>query len=500
MVGSVEAIRFKQWLAGWDEVSFDPAAKRAEPGHDLFLFSMSASELRTLSVPFRRERTVTDQPATGIQRNLDPGRAGLIHDYVQFGYPYSEMSESRRSKFDLSDLRKPGWLPTAIIVNILKPGDRRRERNLHAEDVINIRGDGKICELDLPVQYESQGGWAPQDLPPFEIIDGQHRLYAFDKDGDLPGDFELPVVAFHGLDMGWQAYLFWTINISPKKINRSHAFDLYPLLRTQDWLEKFDEAVVYREARAQELTDYLYSHPESVWQGRINMLGEGRDRGRVSQAGWVRALVGSVLARRSKATGGLFGDNVGIDELPLDWSRPQQAAFLIMAWQECQAAVRDTDAPWAAALRQEGGLLDVLGHGDDPAFFGNHTLLNQEQGLRGVLTVLNDYFYIHADRIGLASWSVPEPRTAENLSGAISAALQDLADHPIRVEARLLMEAVARFDWRSSDAPNIDDRAKRDKQAYRGSSGYGVLKEDLYSSLALGGDDVGQTFSSAVRG
>jgi len=147
-------------------------------------------------------------------------------------------------------------------------------------------------------------------LPPIEIIDGQHRLYAFESAGKLPGDFELPVVAFHGLDLGWQAYLFWTINISPKRINRSHAFDLYPLLRTQDWLEKFDEAIVYREARAQELVEFLYKHEKSVWHGRINMLGEGRERGRVSQSGWIRALLGTFFSPRY----GLFGSNLGTSQ------------------------------------------------------------------------------------------------------------------------------------------------------------------------------------------
>ena len=50
--------------------------------------------------------------------------------------------------------------------------------------------------------------------------------------------YELPVIAFQGLDVTWQAYLFYTINIKPKRINASLAYDLYPLLRVQDWLEK----------------------------------------------------------------------------------------------------------------------------------------------------------------------------------------------------------------------------------------------------------------------
>ena len=86
------------------------------------------------------------------------------------------------------------------------------------------------------------------------MIDGQHRLWAFEGE-ELAGDYELPVIAFVGLDLSWQAYLFYTINIKPKKINTSLAFDLYPLLRTEEWLNKFEGPAIYRETRAQELVE-----------------------------------------------------------------------------------------------------------------------------------------------------------------------------------------------------------------------------------------------------
>jgi hypothetical protein len=70
-----------------------------------------------------------------------------------------------------------------------------------------------------------------------------------------------------------QAYLFWTINIKPKKINPSLAFDLYPLLREQIWLESGETVHVYRESRAQELTEALWATPMSPWHRRINILG-----------------------------------------------------------------------------------------------------------------------------------------------------------------------------------------------------------------------------------
>ena len=65
-----------------------------------------------------------------------------------------------------------------------------------------------------------------------------------------------------GLDRSWQAYLFYIINIRPKKINPSLAYDLYPLLRTEEWLTKFEGHVIYRETRAQELVDLALVSPQ----------------------------------------------------------------------------------------------------------------------------------------------------------------------------------------------------------------------------------------------
>ena len=70
------------------------------------------------------------------------------------------------------------------------------------------------------------------DLRPFEVIDGQHRLWAF-EDGTI-SPVEVPVVAFRGLDVAWQAYLFWSINNSPYD-KPSHAFDLYPYSDQDCW-------------------------------------------------------------------------------------------------------------------------------------------------------------------------------------------------------------------------------------------------------------------------
>ena len=162
-------------------------------------------------------------------------------------------------------------------MNILNPEfpDQRKGRSVADGDHVRIQdGDGLTARVLLPDGFASPL-WRPRALPPIEIIDGQHRLGAFDDPQEL-GGYDLPVVAFYGLDVTWQAYLFYTINIRPVRINASLAFDLYPLLRTERWLE--DEQPqgprVYRETRAQEIVRALYGHPNSPWLDRINMLGE----------------------------------------------------------------------------------------------------------------------------------------------------------------------------------------------------------------------------------
>src|SRR5437899_10913966 len=186
------------------------------------------------------------------------------------------MSEPKRKAEGSADLKKPGWLPTAILVNILRPKEKRNGVQIPESDLVRVEDNGQTAVLRLPKKFAGRN-WEPEKVFPLEVIDGQHRLWAFEE-FDPGDDFELPVVAFYGLDRGWQAYLFWSVNITPKKINRSLAFDLYPLLRQQSWLDKFEGHSIYRETRCQELVEALWSHPSSPWQYRINMLGEGRDQ------------------------------------------------------------------------------------------------------------------------------------------------------------------------------------------------------------------------------
>jgi len=114
MVNSIHAIRFKQWLPEWDLFDFDPVQHRRKPDEHILLFSMPAVQLRALSGVYRRTRD--REGGEGLQRLHDPKRSAAIRDFVRFGHPYSGLPIAARDDSSAA-MRKPGWLPTAIVVS-----------------------------------------------------------------------------------------------------------------------------------------------------------------------------------------------------------------------------------------------------------------------------------------------------------------------------------------------------------------------------------------------
>jgi hypothetical protein len=495
MSQNVTAIRFKQWLEEWNAFDFDPAQHRKKPSEYIYLFAMSARRLQALSGVYRRRRDETE--AEGLQRLHDAKRSDTIREFVRYGHPYSSLKPQLRDE-QASKLRKPGWLPTAIVVNILSNQDRRRGRSVSKNDLVTIEDRGSSAIIKLPYSDE-RAAWEPTALEPIEVIDGQHRLWAFNDaaDSPLPLDFELPVVAFHGLDIGWQAYLFWSINVSPKRINPSHAFDLFPLLRSEAWLETFSELKIYREARAQELTELLFLCESSPWNNRINMLGESKstapvDAG-VTQAGWVRALGSSFLspggARRNVP--GLFSAAFGEDREPLGWSRAQQAAVLIHLWRRVRHHVSQAHLKWTEALRDE----DKFKKNDayDPAFEGPKTMLNQEQGVRGILAVANEIFVARANG-NLELFHLPTEKKVDGSTDPddVEKSLVKLRKTKLASFIGIVAQKIATFDWRSSNAKELTHDEQLLKRAFRGSGGYVALRGELIRHLAQSGGLIGK--------
>lgn len=472
---SVKALAFTQWVSDWDQYDFQNVSRK--PERQLYLFSMPAAQLRKLCDVYRRERDGAN--AEGIQRLRDDSRTARIQRYVRYGYPYGDLRPQQRT-LETLPLRKPGWLPTAIVVNILTSTDKRRGRSVEVNNLISIeKSESNCCVLKLP----SEESLLSESLAPLEVIDGQHRLWAFDDDSSeqIPDDFELPVVAFHGLDVPLQAYLFWSINVSPKKINPSHAYDLYPLLRNQSWLEQVGELTVYREARSQELTEILYTHSESPWQGRINMLGSRG--GGVSQAAWVRSLMSSFFGvGRGHGRAGLFQAAIPAIEEPLGWSRAQQAAFIIESWVSIKEAVakRAKEAWWIRSYKNN----------PEVALTDKTSMLNQDMGVRASLACLNDIFFLQADEWRLDWWVTDNRDDGSTSPEDVSDALASLRTQPFHQHIKEYAHALTNFDWRSVEGPNVKPGEEVQKRSYRGSGGYTALRIDLLRAIAEDNNEV----------
>ena len=499
----IPALKVRQWLPEWDSVRFDSTKRRRRPPQHFYVFSVSAQRLRALSGIQRRtdaDRQI-GSTETGIQRRHDKGRSKEIQEYIRFGFPYATFSQRDRIEYGTEDSLMPGWLPTAIVVNVFNPDfpDTRKGRSVADGDHILIEdGDGPFAKLRLPDKSEDPL-WSPKQLPPVEVIDGQHRLWAIDGTADFDiDDYELPVVAFSGLDLTWQAYLFYTINIRPVKINTSLAFDLYPLLRTEKWLEHERGPRIYRETRAQEVVEALYAHPESPWYDHINMLGEPGLR-MVRQSAWIQSLLATYIkptSGRRVSIGGLFGsvdDNSGD---VLEWHGAQQVAYIIYLGTKLRDAIAKSSIGWAEAIRVIEG--HPLSPGRDPAFYGRHSLLNTDQGIRGFLSVTNDLSVECRNEIGLGEWVTDEFGRADDLD-AISASVQSLPMHESATFIDEFIEELARFDWRTASAPGLSEYERTMKLTFRGSGGYREIRRRLLIHLADGVSNASKPAAIAIE-
>ena len=494
---TIPGLKVHQWLSEWDHLEFDSSQHRRKPNPHFLLFSISASDLKALTGIQRRSTQGRETGAvdTGIQRAHDSARSDEIARFVQSGFPWSGLSDVRRRSGRFDDIKKPGWLPTSIVVNILdrSAGDSDVSGpEVHDDDLVQVTDNGEgTVTLRLPMSFAQGSKWKPKSRYPVEVIDGQHRLWTFDKGGS-PSDYQLPVVAFHGLDVSWQAYIFYTINIKPKKINASLAYDLYPLLRTEDWLERFEGPGVYREARSQELTQALWANSSSPWYKHINMLGETGLKPMVRQAAWIRSLMATyVKSAHGTRIGGLFGGRPNKEVL--GWNGAQQTAFLVLMGQKMRDAIAKCNRSWAALLRESFG----PGEGShDPAFFSGNSLLNTDQGIRGLLSVTNDLCYLMADHLELEKWYSYSWSGADD-EDAVNQELEELKGHSVVAFLENLSSELAEFDWRTSSAPGLTEDERVLKTTYRGSSGYRELRRQLLGHLRNGTGNVASAASEA---
>lgn len=482
----VNLIKINQWLSSWDDIDYNQPM-RSKPDDHFYFFKMDIRLLKRLSDVHRRKSSKTKVVDSNIQRELREDRTEEIQRFVEKGFPLSTLNKRDRELEQNQVLKMPGFLPTAILVNIIGLNQKRGNSEIRESDVIKIE---KVTGNDVMVLPDAvfDDNWLPE-LKPIEIIDGQHRLWAFDETEQIQGDYEVPVIAYDNLDRAWQAYLFYVINIKPKKINTSLGYDLYPLLRTQEWLENSKDGLsVYRDTRAQELVEALWLYDESPWHRRISMLGD--DSSNISQNAFVRALSSTYLRKTSrKKVSGLFADvltNKNHEEVK--WVRPQQAAFLILLWDEIAKAIKSTEEndqiEWIDNLRKENFQSSLFERELelDKAFIGKNSNLSRDQGVTGISMFSNDFFYVLANESDLnfndLEWNEEiDERQIETSS--IDLAISEFRNHSIFSYIQLFSREVIKFDWRTSNAQFSDENQREIQKKYRGSGGYRDIWKDL---------------------
>ncbi|ENM3908377.1 DGQHR domain-containing protein [Vibrio cholerae] len=166
------------------------AIKVSQPFSDYYLCKIPSDILRTISYTLKAVNN--DGEVQGVQRTLNSKRLQEIAQFID--------SDS-------------GAFPNPIILGAnFKESGRYADENEKIEfEVI----DEENCIYNIKVPYESQL---------LSIIDGQHRLFAFDQ---AQTSMDLACSIYEDLATPFQAFLFSTINYNQGKVDKSLAYQLF---------------------------------------------------------------------------------------------------------------------------------------------------------------------------------------------------------------------------------------------------------------------------------
>lgn len=184
-----------------------PAIRVQQPLGSFFAFSLRADVLNkiTYSLPAEvRER---------LEQEASENKGG----YSIFG------SQRAEKKTRLQEIASYIQTTDATFPNAIILAANYSQDGLYIEDE----------KLQWTAQNNGNGFWnveiPSRNIPCASIIDGQHRLHAFEH---LPPDaperaMELLCVVFLELPTPYHAYVFATINFNQKKVDRSLAYELF---------------------------------------------------------------------------------------------------------------------------------------------------------------------------------------------------------------------------------------------------------------------------------
>lgn len=147
--------------------------------------------------------------ASVLHRKLDIDNDDVAENYQRL-VKSQKIKEIR--KFIKDDR---GVFPTNIIISFESKGDFFKPQGAKINDI-------QYGILTMPRQYQS-----------ITVIDGQHRLFAYDGLDEAESDL-IYVVAFHKLNAEKQVQTFININEKQTKVSASLMWDLYPSILDDD--------------------------------------------------------------------------------------------------------------------------------------------------------------------------------------------------------------------------------------------------------------------------
>jgi len=176
-----------------------PAIKVMQPLGEFFVFSIKAEILRKITY-------------------LDPTRISEV-DKKSFFYnligSQREHSIPRAKKIAKYINTVEAAFPNSIILagNYIKNGEFQEDENKRWKIIPEKNG---AYRLEIPTDSQMAS-----------VIDGQHRLLGFDYCDIERRDMELLCAVYMDLPQAYQAYLFATININQRKVDKSLAYEQF---------------------------------------------------------------------------------------------------------------------------------------------------------------------------------------------------------------------------------------------------------------------------------
>ncbi|RZJ31759.1 MAG: DGQHR domain-containing protein [Chryseobacterium sp.] len=222
----------------------------SQPIGDFFVCSMGWTVLKEIAISNPRMLISKDEDGVeeyrGIQRDVSEDRKKDLIEYVQS--PYATFPSSIIINFPSEFLD--------LIPFEVKLGDLEKRADYHNDSVSNF--DAKDSVNSYLLVFPIRNGVA-------QIIDGQHRLAAFQNFGD-DQIFDLPVTIFMNQTLERQAEVFAIINGKQTKVSPSLVFDLFGIT---------DKPTPYKVAN--DLVKMLNESTLSPLKNSIKILGKAND-------------------------------------------------------------------------------------------------------------------------------------------------------------------------------------------------------------------------------